>query len=292
MPEQGIPLEIGKGRIVREGSTVALLSFGARLPECMKAAEMLAAQGLSTTVADARFAKPLDSDLILRLARNHELLITIEEGAIGGFGAHVLQLLAEKGALEQSGFKVRSMILPDYFIDQDSPAAMYARGRPRCEWHRRQGVRSVQRGARLQPQAAGAAVRPPRRSAPARHQRRRSDESDSCSAARVLRRGCARHRDRERAFEKYGPPVYVRHEIVHNKWVVDALKARGARVRRGFVRSPAGRRSPFSARMASRKRWSWKRRSAGCMCSTPPARWCQKCTRKAGITCVRAARSF
>ena len=127
LPEQGIPLEIGKGRIVREGSTIALLSFGARLPECMKAAEMLAAQGLSTTVADARFAKPLDSDLILRLARNHELLITIEEGAIGGFGAHVLQLLADQGALEQPGFKVRSMILPDIFIDHDSPAAMYAR---------------------------------------------------------------------------------------------------------------------------------------------------------------------
>jgi 1-deoxy-D-xylulose-5-phosphate synthase len=106
---------------------VALLSFGARLPECMKAAEMLAAHGLSTTVADARFAKPLDSDLILRLARSHELLITIEEAAIGGFGAHVLQLLAEQGALEQPGFKVRSMILPDMFIDQDSPAAMYAR---------------------------------------------------------------------------------------------------------------------------------------------------------------------
>jgi 1-deoxy-D-xylulose-5-phosphate synthase len=127
LPEQGSPLEIGKGRIVREGSTVALLSFGARLPECMKAADMLAAQGMSTTVADARFAKPLDSDLILRLARNHELLITIEEAAIGGFGAQVLQLLAEQGALEQPGFKVRSMILPDMFIDQDSPTAMYAR---------------------------------------------------------------------------------------------------------------------------------------------------------------------
>jgi 1-deoxy-D-xylulose-5-phosphate synthase len=93
----------------------------------MKAADMLAAQGLSTTVADARFAKPLDSDLILELSRHHELLITIEEAAIGGFGAHVLQFLAEKGALEQPGFKVRSMVLPDVFIDQDSPAAMYAR---------------------------------------------------------------------------------------------------------------------------------------------------------------------
>ncbi len=127
LPEQGVPLEIGKGRIVREGSAVALVSFGARLPECMKAAETLEAQGVSTTVADARFAKPLDSDLILRLARSHELLITIEEAAIGGFGAHVLHLLAEQGALEQPGFKVRSMILPDIFIDQDSPAAMYAR---------------------------------------------------------------------------------------------------------------------------------------------------------------------
>jgi 1-deoxy-D-xylulose-5-phosphate synthase len=127
LPDQGIPLEIGKGRIVREGSTIALLSFGARLSECMKAAEMLAAQGLSTTIADARFAKPLDSDLILRLAHNHELLITIEEGAIGGFSAQVLQLLSDRGVLEQPGFKVRSMILPDIFIDQDSPAAMYAR---------------------------------------------------------------------------------------------------------------------------------------------------------------------
>jgi len=127
LPEQGSPLEIGKGRIVREGSTIALLSFGARLPECIKAADTLAAQGMSTTVADARFAKPLDSDLILRLARNHELLITIEEAAIGGFGTQVLQLLAEQGALEQPGFKVRSMILPDMFIDQDSPTAMYAR---------------------------------------------------------------------------------------------------------------------------------------------------------------------
>ncbi len=127
MPEEGTPLEIGRGRIVREGSTVALLSYGARLQECLKAADMLAGQGLSTTVADARFAKPLDSDLIMELARNHELLITIEEGAIGGFGAQVLQLLGEKGALEQSGFKVRSMVLPDVFIDQDSPRAMYAR---------------------------------------------------------------------------------------------------------------------------------------------------------------------
>src|SRR6202048_1619490 len=125
MPAQGIPLEIGKGRIVREGTKVALFSFGARLAECLNAADELAALGLSTTVADARFAKPLDIDLLLRLAREHELLLTIEEGAIGGFGAHVLQALAEHGVLD-SGLKVRSMVLPDVFIDQDSPAAMYA----------------------------------------------------------------------------------------------------------------------------------------------------------------------
>ena len=126
MPEEGIPLEIGKGRIVREGSKVALFSYGTRLAECLKAAEELAGFGLSTTVADARFAKPLDSDLLLRLAREHEVLVTIEEGAIGGFAAHVMQTLAENGALE-NGLKIRSMILPDVFLDQDSPAAMYAK---------------------------------------------------------------------------------------------------------------------------------------------------------------------
>ncbi|MBV8836918.1 MAG: 1-deoxy-D-xylulose-5-phosphate synthase, partial [Alphaproteobacteria bacterium] len=125
MPEFGVPLEIGKGRILREGSSVALLSLGTRLQECQKAAEMLAAQGLSATVADARFAKPIDTDLVLRLAKQHEVLITVEEGAIGGFGALVMQTLAENGALDR-GLKVRCMVLPDRFIDQDSPAAMYA----------------------------------------------------------------------------------------------------------------------------------------------------------------------
>jgi len=125
MPEFGVPLEIGKGRVLREGSSIALLSYGTRLQECLKAAEMLAAQGLSATVADARFAKPLDTDLVLRLAKEHEVLITIEEGAIGGFGAHVMQTLAENGALDH-GLRLRSMVLPDLFIDQDSPAAMYA----------------------------------------------------------------------------------------------------------------------------------------------------------------------
>ncbi len=127
MPEVGIPLEIGKGRIISQGNTVALLSLGTRLAECTKAAETLAAHGISTTVADARFAKPIDRELILRLAREHELLITIEEGAIGGFGAQVMQLLSDAGALERSGFKVRNMVLPDIFIDHDSPPAMYAK---------------------------------------------------------------------------------------------------------------------------------------------------------------------
>ena len=126
MPAEGRPLEIGKGRIMREGTKIALLSLGTRLAECLKAAEELAAYGLSTTVADARFAKPLDTDLALRLANEHEVLITVEEGAIGGFSAQVFQCLAENGVLDR-GVKVRSMILPDVFIDQDSPGAMYAK---------------------------------------------------------------------------------------------------------------------------------------------------------------------
>ena len=126
LPKHPKPLEIGKGRIVREGSAVALLSFGARLQECLKAANQLTAYGLPTTVADARFAKPLDQDLVRQLARHHEVLITIEEGAIGGFGSHVLQFLSRDGVLDR-GLKVRAMVLPDIFIDQDKPAAMYAK---------------------------------------------------------------------------------------------------------------------------------------------------------------------
>ncbi len=125
MPAEGKPLEIGKGRIVQEGHKVALLSYGARLGECLKAAKELTALGLSATVADARFAKPLDVDLVTRLAREHEVLVTIEEGAIGGFGSYVLQALSEQGLLDQ-GLRVRCMVLPDQFIDQDTPAAMYA----------------------------------------------------------------------------------------------------------------------------------------------------------------------
>jgi 1-deoxy-D-xylulose-5-phosphate synthase len=125
LPDVAEPLEIGKGRIVREGNSVAILSLGTRLEESLKAADMLGAKGLSTTVADARFAKPLDEDLILRLAREHEVLITVEEGARGGFGAFVLHLLAERGALDK-GLKIRTLTLPDRFQDQDKPEAMYA----------------------------------------------------------------------------------------------------------------------------------------------------------------------
>jgi 1-deoxy-D-xylulose-5-phosphate synthase len=125
MPERGVPLEIGRGRMIREGGRVAILSFGTRLSEVLLACESLEPRGVSPTVADARFAKPLDRDLILALAREHEVLITIEEGAIGGFGSHVAQLLADAGVFDR-GLKFRSMVLPDTFIDQASPADMYA----------------------------------------------------------------------------------------------------------------------------------------------------------------------
>ncbi len=125
MPAVNEPLEIGKGRIVREGTSVAIISFGTRLGESLKAADLLAARGLSATVADARFAKPLDIDLILRLAREHEAVVTVEEGAMGGFGAFVLQALAEHGALDR-GLKIRTLMLPDVFQDQDKPEVMYA----------------------------------------------------------------------------------------------------------------------------------------------------------------------
>ena len=152
LPARGAPLEIGKGRIVREGTTVALLSFGTRLAECLKAAEELAALGPRTTVADARFAKPLDTDLIRRLAREHEVLITIEEGAIGGFGSHVLHDLADGGLLDR-GLKVRPMVLPDIFIDHDKPESQYAQAGldAPASWRRR----SPRSAARPSGHAAG-----------------------------------------------------------------------------------------------------------------------------------------
>jgi len=124
LPAKGVPLEIGKGRMIRQGGRVAILSFGTRLQEVLKACEALEARGISPTVADARFAKPLDRDLILTLARTHEALITIEEGAVGGFGSHVAHLLAEEGVFD-TGLRYRSMVLPDVFIDQASPEQMY-----------------------------------------------------------------------------------------------------------------------------------------------------------------------
>ncbi|WP_036257752.1 1-deoxy-D-xylulose-5-phosphate synthase [Methylocapsa aurea] len=129
MPAEGQILEIGRGRILREGSKVAILSLGTRLAEVLRAAEDLAAYGVSTTVADARFAKPLDLDLIRRLAGNHEVLLTIEEGSVGGFGSFVMQALAEEGALDGTGMrglKFRSMVLPDIFLDHDKPEKLYA----------------------------------------------------------------------------------------------------------------------------------------------------------------------
>jgi 1-deoxy-D-xylulose-5-phosphate synthase len=126
MPERGAVLEIGRGRVLREGTKVALLSFGTRLADCLLAAEELGAAGLPTTVADARFAKPLDEALIRRLAREHEVLVTVEEGSVGGFGSHVLHFLAGQGLLDH-GLKIRTLALPDEFTAHARPEAMYAR---------------------------------------------------------------------------------------------------------------------------------------------------------------------
>ena len=124
LPDINETIEIGKGKVIQEGSAVCILNFGARLEQCKSAAKQLDPKGISTTIVDARFAKPLDQDLILRCAREHEMMITIEEGSIGGFGSHVSHLLAEKGFFDK-GLKFRSMILPDKFLDQDTPEKMY-----------------------------------------------------------------------------------------------------------------------------------------------------------------------
>jgi 1-deoxy-D-xylulose-5-phosphate synthase len=126
MPERGRVLEIGKGRVVREGSRVAILSLGARLAEALKAADDLAARGLPATVADARFAKPIDTDLVRKLARDHAVLLTVEEGSIGGFGAQVMQFLSDEGLLDSGALKFRALVLPDVYLEQDKPERMYA----------------------------------------------------------------------------------------------------------------------------------------------------------------------
>jgi 1-deoxy-D-xylulose-5-phosphate synthase len=123
LPARGTPLQIGRGRVVREGTRVALLALGTRVGACLAAAERLDAEGISTTVADARFVKPLDHDLLMRLVAEHECIVTVEEGAIGGFGSHVFHALAEAGALS-NGLRVRSLTLPDRFIEQDTPDRM------------------------------------------------------------------------------------------------------------------------------------------------------------------------
>ena len=117
-------MEIGKGRVIKEGNKAAILNFGARLEECKKAAELLSKKGIEISIIDARFAKPLDKKLIIEVATNHEVVISIEEGSVGGFGSHVMQLLSDRGIFDK-GLKFRSMILPDLFIDQDSPEKMY-----------------------------------------------------------------------------------------------------------------------------------------------------------------------
>jgi 1-deoxy-D-xylulose-5-phosphate synthase len=155
MPERGVPLEIGKGRILREGTTVALLSLGSRFGEAQKAAEELAARGLSTTLADARFAKPLDLDLIRRLALEHEVMITIEEGSAGGFAAHVMQFMATEGLLD-NGLKFRPLVLPDVYLDHDKPEVQYERAGLTASNIVATALRALGRGKEAE--AAGAAM--------------------------------------------------------------------------------------------------------------------------------------
>ena len=153
MPAMGVPLEIGRGRILREGTKVALLSFGTRLQECLKAAEDLGTRGLPTTVADARFCKPLDHDLVRRLAIEHEVLITVEEGAVGGFASHVLQYLATAGLLDH-GLKIRPLVLPDRFIDHDKPERQYDEAGLNAKQIVAAALQALDRGAKLAPARA------------------------------------------------------------------------------------------------------------------------------------------
>ncbi len=235
------PLKVGRGRVVREGSDVALLSLGARLAECLRAADELDKFGLSTTVADAKFAKPLDLDLILRLADEHDALITIEEGSIGGFGSHVMHLLLEHGRLD-GALRARSMVLPDLFLEQDDPAAMYAKAKLDANGI----VAKVFEALNREPRVG--------RFGPARFPFSRRASGNRAPLRVLLAKprgfcaGVVRAIDIvERSLEKYDAPVYVRHEIVHNKRVVDVLKAKGARFVEELSEVPDGAVAIFSA---------------------------------------------
>jgi 1-deoxy-D-xylulose-5-phosphate synthase len=246
LPEAGVPLEIGKGRVLRRGDHVALLSFGARLGECLKAAEQLAEAGVSATVADARFAKPLDLALILGLADRHEALITIEEGSSGGFGAAVMQTLAEHGRLD-GDLKIRAMVLPDVFQPQGEIGAMYAQA----------GLDAAGIVAKVREIVPREKSRVGRVLKTRERESRRKDKKALLKVVLAQPRGFCAGVVRaieivERALRKYDAPVYVRHEIVHNKRVVDALKAKGARFVEKISDIPDGAIAIFSAHGVAR----------------------------------------
>ncbi len=246
LPAEGVPLEIGKGRVLRRGDRLALLSFGARLAECCKATDQLMEFGISTTIADARFAKPLDLDLILELAESHEALVTVEEGASGGFGAAVMQALAEHGRLD-GDLKVRAMVLPDVFQPQGDVSAMYAQAGLDAA-----GI--VAKAREIFSRDTPKARRPRLRQAAASTGRAplRKDKRAALKVVLAQPRGFCAGVVRaieivERALQKYDAPVYVRHEIVHNKRVVDDLKAKGAHFVDEISDIPDGAVAIFSA---------------------------------------------
>ncbi len=242
LPKAGRALEIGRGRVLRRGERVALLSFGARLGECMLAADRLAALGVSTTVADARFSKPLDIDLVRRLAARHEVLITVEEGSSGGFGAAVMQALSDSGHLE-SGAKVRAMVLPDVFQPHGDIQSMYAAAKLDAD-----GIVAKARETLGKKPRAGRKVSPARKRAGTGSVRRVVLAQPRGFCAGVVRA----IEIVERALEKYDAPVYVRHEIVHNKRVVEDLKAKGAHFVEDIGDIPDGAVAIFSAHGVAR----------------------------------------
>ena len=239
LPDIGVPLPIGQGRVVRHGSAIAILSLGARLAECLKAADRLAELGVSATVADARFAKPLDTRMIIDLARRHEAMIIVEEGSIGGFGSHVLQCLADNGVLD-TGLRVRSMVLPDVFQAHDTPAGMYAAA----------GLDEAGIVARCLDALGRAPLvnQPIKLNDVARARPPRPKLKVVLAKPRGFCAGVVRAIDIvERALEKHDEPVFVRHEIVHNRHVVEGLKAKGARFVESLSEIPDGAVAIFSA---------------------------------------------